>query len=40
MDGVLAHIYQAGWKELKTGCVYTTRSRLACASLQRSWNCA
>lgn len=27
MDGVLAHIHQAGWKELKTGCVYTTRSR-------------
>ena len=28
MDGVLAHIHDAGWKELKTGCVYTTRSRV------------
>ena len=27
MDGVLAHIHAAGWKELKTGCVYTTRRR-------------
>jgi hypothetical protein len=27
MDGVLAHIHHAGWKELKTGCVYTTRTR-------------
>jgi hypothetical protein len=28
MDGVLAHIHDAGWKELKTGCVYTTRTRV------------
>lgn len=27
MDGVLAHIHDAGFKELKTGCVYTTRAR-------------
>ena len=27
MDGVLAHIHDAGWKELKVGCVYTTRPR-------------
>ena len=26
MDGVLAHMHDAGWKELKTGCVYTTRT--------------
>jgi hypothetical protein len=29
MDGVLAHIHDAGWKELKTGCVYTTRTRVS-----------
>lgn len=29
MDGVLAHLHDAGWKELKTGCVYTTRSRVS-----------
>ena len=30
MDGVLAHIHihDAGWKERKTGCVYTTRTRV------------
>jgi len=27
MDGVLAHIHDTGFKELKTGCVYTTRAR-------------
>ncbi len=27
MDGVLAHSHDAGWKELKVGCVYTTRPR-------------
>jgi hypothetical protein len=27
MDGVVAHIHDAGWKEIKTGCVYTTRTR-------------
>lgn len=27
MDGVVAHIHDAGWKELKVGCVYTTRTR-------------
>jgi hypothetical protein len=29
MDGVLAHIHAAGWKEIKTGCVYTTRTRVS-----------
>jgi len=28
MDGVLAHIHDAGWKELKAGCIYTTRTRV------------
>jgi hypothetical protein len=28
MDGVVAHIHDAGWKELKTGCVYTTRTHV------------
>jgi len=28
MDGVLAHIHEAGFKERKTGCVYTTRTRV------------
>lgn len=28
MDGVVAHIHDAGWKELKTGCIYTTRTRV------------
>jgi hypothetical protein len=28
MDGVLAHTHAGGWKEVKTGCVYTTRSRV------------
>lgn len=28
MDGVLAHTHARGWKEIKTGCVYTTRSRV------------
>jgi hypothetical protein len=27
MDGVVAHLHDAGWKEIKTGCVYTTRAR-------------
>lgn len=27
MDGVLAHTHDAGFKELKTGCVYTTHAR-------------
>lgn len=27
MDGVVAHIHDVGWKEIKTGCVYTTRTR-------------
>jgi len=27
MDGVLAHTHAGGWKEIKTGCVYTTRTR-------------
>ena len=27
MDGVLAHMHDTGWKELKVGCVYTTRIR-------------
>jgi hypothetical protein len=26
MDGVVAHVHAAGWKELKVGCVYTTRT--------------
>lgn len=25
MDGVLAHIHDDGWKEIKVGCLYTTR---------------
>jgi Uncharacterised protein family (UPF0236) len=25
MDGVLVHCRESGWRELKTGCVYTTR---------------
>lgn len=28
MDGVLAHMHDTGWKEIKTGCVYTTRTRV------------
>ena len=28
MDGVLAHMHDGGWKEIKTGCVYTTRTRV------------
>jgi Uncharacterised protein family (UPF0236) len=28
MDGVLAHLHDAGWKEIKTGCVYSTRTRV------------
>jgi hypothetical protein len=27
MDGVLAHIHDAGWKEVKAGCLSTTRAR-------------
>jgi hypothetical protein len=29
MDGVVAHMRDGGWKELKTGCVYTTRTRVS-----------
>jgi hypothetical protein len=29
MDGVVAHMHDGGWKELKTGCVYTTRTRVS-----------
>ena len=28
MDGVLAHIHDAGWKEVKAGCISTTRTRV------------
>lgn len=28
MDGVLAHTRAGGWKEIKTGCIYTTRTRV------------
>jgi hypothetical protein len=28
MDGVVAHVHDAGWKEIKVGCVYTTRTRV------------
>lgn len=28
MDGVLALIHEAGYKELKIGCIYTTRTRV------------
>ena len=28
MDGVLAHIHDAGWKEVNAGCIYTTRTRV------------
>lgn len=28
MDGVLAHLHQRGWSEIKVGCCYQTRSRL------------
>jgi len=28
MDGVVAHVHDAGWKEIKTGCIYTTRTRV------------
>jgi hypothetical protein len=27
MDGVVAHVHDAGWKEIKVGCVSTTRTR-------------
>ncbi len=27
MDGVVAHVHDAGWKEITVGCVYTTRTR-------------
>ena len=26
MDGLLAHIHDQGWKEVKVGCIYTTRT--------------
>lgn len=29
MDGVLVHCRRSGWREIKTGCVYTTRARRA-----------
>jgi hypothetical protein len=29
MDGVVAHMRDGGWKELKTGCVSTTRTRVS-----------
>jgi hypothetical protein len=28
MDGVVAHTHEAGWKEITSGCVYTTRTRV------------
>lgn len=28
MDGVLAHVRERGWSELKGGCCYHTRSRV------------
>jgi Uncharacterised protein family (UPF0236) len=28
MDGVLAHLHQRGWSEIKVGCCYHTRSRV------------
>jgi len=28
MDGVVAHVHDAGWKEIKVGCVDTTRTRV------------
>ncbi len=28
MDGLLAHIHDVGWKELKAGCIYSTRTRV------------
>ena len=28
MDGVLAHLHERGWSELKVGCCYHTRSRI------------
>jgi hypothetical protein len=28
MDGVLAHLHERGWSEIKTGCCYSTRSRV------------
>lgn len=33
MEGVLAHIHDHGWKEIKAGCVYTTR---ICRSRRRA----
>lgn len=35
MDGVLAHLHQPGWSELKVGCCYQTRSRVARAGVER-----
>jgi hypothetical protein len=29
MDGVVAHMHDGGWKAIKTGCVYTTRTRVS-----------
>ena len=28
MDGVLAHLHERGWSEIKVGCCYHTRSRV------------
>lgn len=28
MDGVVAHMHDTGWQEIKTGCLYTTRTRV------------
>jgi Uncharacterised protein family (UPF0236) len=28
MDGVLAHLHESGWSEIKVGCCYQTRSRV------------
>ena len=35
MDGVLAHLHERGWSELKVGCCYHTRSRVNCKRPQR-----
>jgi hypothetical protein len=29
MDGVMAHTRESGWKEIKTGCVFTTHTRVS-----------
>jgi hypothetical protein len=40
MDGVLAHIHEVGFKELKTGCVYTTRTRRSRKTPEKTEVCA